>query len=294
MTESPSILIIASFMLKRTFIAVLCALDRAISAVIKGGFGLKDVFTLMNLAGGVVSLCFVALGNIRWASAAVMLGYLGDVLDGPVARWTGRTNKFGSELDTIADHLAQCVAPAMVVFLAFRPISLYLALGLAAAMMATGSIRHARGAAAHFDFDLCWNGLPRPVGAFIVLSFLNSSVFIKVPGGIWIGLGLVVGVSAMNLVSLPFTDLHGRMLQWYVITLVVSAFVTSIGAAIFLPQYFWDNVFFWVFGYACTSWIPLSREERRQFFDAARRWREELENSASGAGKGGAGPSGAV
>lgn len=247
------------------------------SFLVGGGFGLKDVFTLVNLMGGVVSLVFSTLGNVKYASVAVMLGYLGDALDGPVARLTGRQNRFGSELDTIADHLAQCVAPAMVVFVAMRPISFYLGLGLSAFMMTTGSIRHARGATAHFDFDLCWNGLPRPVGAFIVLSFLNSWVFSRVPRGIWFGVGLIVVVSVLNLVSLPFMNHHGRKLQPYVKTAVYSAFVTSFLAAFFLPKYFWDTVFFWIFGYACTSWIPLHHEERRQFFEAVARWRRALD-----------------
>ena len=74
-------------------------LDRLLNRVLGAGFGLKDVFTLVNLAGGVASICFSIAGDLFWASFIIMLGYLGDVLDGPVARITGRQNRFGHELE---------------------------------------------------------------------------------------------------------------------------------------------------------------------------------------------------
>lgn len=261
----------------RAAIAVVKALDRAIHFVIRGGFGLKDMFTVWNLVGGVASIVFSIQGEVRWAAAAVMIGYLGDVLDGPVARVTGRGNRFGSELDSIADHLTQCVAPAFVVFLIYRQLSWALAFGLGALMVVTGSIRHARSAAVSFNFDLCWNGMPRPVGAFIVLSFLNASFFTWLPGAPWIGVGLVTVVAVLNLISLPFMNHHGRKLQLYVKFAVISSFVVAIGLALFSPRYFWDAVFVIVFGYAWFSWVPLKKEERRRFFEEARRWRMRLE-----------------
>ena len=71
-----------------------------------GGFGLKDLFTIVNLVGGVASIAFVMAGNLWWASFAIMLGYLGDVLDGPVARVTGTIGLVSDQLSKIAGQIS--------------------------------------------------------------------------------------------------------------------------------------------------------------------------------------------
>ncbi len=259
-------------MLKR----ILLLLDGLLAAAIGGGFGLKDLFTLVNLAGGVVSIWLSFHGRVEAASAAIMIGYLGDGLDGPVARLTGRQNRFGSELDTIADHMAQCVAPAFVAYVAFRQLGELVGLGLAFLVVATGSIRHARSAAEHFAFDLCWNGMPRPVAAFLIVAFVNSHFRSLLPAGDWIGVGVVVAVSVANLLPIPFLSHHGRRLQWWVRTAIVASFALCILLGIFAHRYMWDALFVIIFGYSLTSWVPMSRQERAAYFQAARQWRRRL------------------
>lgn len=255
---------------------LLVPMDRLLARLLGAGFGLKDLFTVVNLLGGVASIGLAILGQLWWASFAIMLGYLGDVLDGPVARLTGRQNRFGGELDNIADHTAQCVAPAFIVFLAYRDLSLVAAFAGAALLVITGSIRHARGAAVRFEFDLAWHGMPRPVAAFLVIAFLNANLFTELPGGSYLGLALVLLVAVLNLVPLPFTNHHGRSLQWWVVASVVFWFVSATAVAVFWTRWFWDLIFVYVFLYATGSWVVMSREERRAFFTASRRWRDEL------------------
>ena len=265
----------------RLLSALLVPLDRLLARLVGGGFGLKDVFTIVNLAGGVASICFAIQGNLWWAAFAVMLGYLGDVLDGPVARLTGRQNRFGNHLDNIADHTSQCVAPAFVIFLAYRDVSLGLAFAMASLLIITGSIRHARGETVRFEFDLAWNGLPRPVGAFLVLSFVNSQLFHQVPAGRWVGVGLVALVSVLHLIPLPYMNHHGRPLQLYVKLVVIGWFAACAAAALFFTRFFWDVLLGCTFLYAAGSWIPMTREERRAFFVAARKWRQALDQNGS-------------
>ena len=82
-----------------------------------GPFGVKDLFTLVNLLGGIFAFHFVVVGNPTFAGYALLAGYmLGDTLDGPVARMTKTSNKFGSEFDTATDHFVQGIAPALVVY----------------------------------------------------------------------------------------------------------------------------------------------------------------------------------
>lgn len=267
--------------MRKQIAALLAPPDRLLAWLVGGGFGLKDLFTVMNLLGGVASICFAIQGDLWWASFSVMLGYLGDVFDGPVARLTGRTNRFGTELDNIADHTAQCVAPAFVVYLAYQGASVYLAFALAALLVVTGSIRHARGATLHFHFSLAWHGMPRPVAAFLTIAFLNSNLFQHAPGGFYVGIGLATLVAVLNLVPLPFLNHHGRRLQWWVILVVVFWFVSCAVVVMLARKWFWDLLFFYTLLYAVGSWVPMSREERSQFFEASRAWRAGLAKSGA-------------
>src|SRR5436853_2755156 len=113
--------------------------------------GVKDVFTTINCLGGAAAVCLCIDGRPFAAGIAVLLGYfLGDALDGPVARWTKTANEFGVEYDTIADHVAHCVAPAVITYTVYRDAALGLppaathaiAIGLAALLLVVGSVRH--------------------------------------------------------------------------------------------------------------------------------------------------------
>src|SRR5438552_5343206 len=82
-----------------------------------GPFGVKDLFTIVNLLGGIAGIYFVLEGQAQLAGFAAFAGYLfGDTLDGPVARLTRTSNKFGSEFDTATDHFTQAIVPSIIVF----------------------------------------------------------------------------------------------------------------------------------------------------------------------------------
>ena len=49
-------------------------------------FGIKDLFTTINLLGGIVAICLCIDGHPYAAGVSVMIGYLcGDTLDGYIA-----------------------------------------------------------------------------------------------------------------------------------------------------------------------------------------------------------------
>ena len=88
-------------------------------------FGIKDIFTTLNLMGGVVAICLCIDGEPYWAGVAIILGYgIGDTMDGWVARKLNSANEFGSEYDTIADHTSHVIAPAAVVYTVYRDVGL--------------------------------------------------------------------------------------------------------------------------------------------------------------------------
>src|ERR1044071_2628997 len=110
-----------------------------------GPFGLKDLFTLVNLMGGVFAVHFVVIGQPTLAGYALLAGYLlGDTLDGPVARLTKTSNKFGSEFDTATDHFVQGIAPALIAYAIYaRAGQTVTAVVLMALMITCATIRQA-------------------------------------------------------------------------------------------------------------------------------------------------------
>lgn len=256
-------------------------------------FGLKDLFTCINVLGGVFCVIFCIQDKPRYAAYAFLAGYfIGDALDGLVARATNTGNAFGREFDIIADHMAQCVGPAMIVFITYRDATLpgplhelfgatgSFAVGaaLASLLIITGSVRHARSAVASADFPMAYVGLPRTVSSFIIISYLNSSL-VQFEGALWGGVVLLILVAIANIVPLPYRTHRGRRLVWWVRLLVLGFFVTTGVALLFFRDHVFDVTLFWLFGYAAVGWFEMQPDELRDFFAHAREWSERVRSA---------------
>lgn len=243
-------------------------------------FGLKDVFTTINLMGGVVAVALCIEGEPFWAGVSVMLGYLcGDAVDGWVARKLGTSNEFGAEYDTIADHMAHCIAPGAIVYTVYRDAGLLdsalhnklLAIFLGGSIIVAASIRHARNIVAPVHFKGIWAGLPRSLLGFIPIGYVNASLAPHIVGGMWIGVVMIPLLGVFTLTRLPFPSHHlPRKHHWYVRILIAGFFITTFGILAVWPNFMFDVLFVWMFGYAMLSWIGLTVEERRAFQQAVR------------------------
>ena len=80
---------------------------------------LKDYFTLMNLASGFISILFAIDKKFMFASLFLLLAAFFDFSDGLVATLTKQGNKFGKELDSLADIVSFGIAPALFGYLYF-------------------------------------------------------------------------------------------------------------------------------------------------------------------------------
>jgi phosphatidylserine synthase len=237
-------------------------------------FGVKDLFTTANVLSGVFAIFYCIHGRPLAASYAFLVGYAADCVDGLVARATRSGNRFGAEYDTAADFVAQAVAPAFVVYTLYAQSAAklrvseqaaeLLGLGMASLLVVTASIRQARNTVRPVHVDFAWVGLPRNVASFVLLGFANSVLFSRLPGGLWLGVPLVLLVAAGELSSLPFMSHHGRRQFWYAKVLLIGFLTTTPLAVLLLPRYAWDVVFFWTAGYAGGSWSVMTPAERRQ------------------------------
>src|SRR5262245_3788395 len=249
-------------------------------------FGLKDVLTSVNALSGVVGIYLCFKGKPLWASYSFLAGYAADCFDGLVARATRSGNRFGSEFDTAADFVAQAVAPAFVVYTLYAQswerlgvsegVADAIGLVLAATLVLTATIRQARNTVRPVAVDFAWVGLPRNVASFVLLGFASSVFFSRLPGGLWLGIPLVVLVAAGELSNLPFMSHHGRKQFWHAKMFLIGFLTTTPAAVFFFPRYAWDVVFFWTAGYAAGSWTVMTADERRQVREAVAAAEEKL------------------
>lgn len=237
-------------------------------------FGVKDLFTTINLLGGVIAMCLCVDGRPYEAGIAVILGYLlGDTLDGYIARKLGTSNAFGAEYDTIADHTSHVIAPAVIVYTVYKDVGLVaapwdqvLAIGLAASLIVGVSIRHARNIVAPIEFKGVWAGLPRSVLGFIAIGYCNSTFAASAPGGWWLGVALMPAMAIATLTYLPFPSHRmSRGHRWYV-KIAIFAFLASSAYALLLRRELVFDVFtFWMVGYSFTGWLSMTRDERARY-----------------------------
>lgn len=242
-------------------------------------FGVKDVFTTINILGGVAAMALCIDGRPYEAGLAILFGYLlGDTLDGWVARKLGSANAFGAEYDTIADHNAHIIAPATVVYTVYRDAALLpgvwghvLAGALAASIVVAASVRHARNIVRPVKFAGIWAGLPRSVLGFLSIAYVNASLAPYAPGGLWLGVALIPILCWSTLTYLPFPNHHiARRHRTAARVAIAGFFVTTFGAVVVAPRFVFDILFFWMAGYSLGAWIALTAEERRAFRETVR------------------------
>lgn len=66
-----------------------------------------NILTLIGLAVSVVAGAVIGLDYLLFGGALVLVSGIFDLLDGPLARATGRTSKFGAVLDSTCDRLGE-------------------------------------------------------------------------------------------------------------------------------------------------------------------------------------------
>jgi phosphatidylserine synthase len=245
-----------------------------------GPFGIKDLFTMVNLMGGVGAIVLTVRGCFNQAGIALLAGYLlGDTLDGPVARRTKTSNAFGSELDTATDHFTQAIAPAVLVYAVYAHGGHGAAgVALMSVIVACATIRQALFSVAKMGDPLMYCGLPRTVSGYGSAAYVLSRFFFGAnPHPYATGAVLISAFALLNLFPIPYMTHRGRRrMQTYVRLLVLAFLVTPVAALVLAPRYVFDVLFIWMFGYAALAWLPIYPEEKRAFYARYRAWAQEV------------------
>ncbi len=242
---------------------------------------LKDYFTLGNLLCGFASVIALFRGHFEWACYLIYIGYVFDVLDGPVARLTKQFDKFGGFFDEVSDYITNSIAPSFIIYYAFVHHAGYhwlLAAVIGAFPFAFGTIRQAKSMETQLSYPCYWLGVPRPVLAIFILALLNSSVFsISVSPWREFGHGVaafaVVLMSILHLSKIPFVNHHQR--RWMTsLKFGALAFLAGSPIACFLgwvildwPGLVYDYLFFCLLAYLFVSWTQIPRVDRQRMRD---------------------------
>ena len=75
-----------------------------------------DIFTLFNVALGLISIVFAMSNNFDYAAYVLLVAVVFDYLDGKIAAVMQQQNSFGKELDSLSDTVSFGVAPAIFGF----------------------------------------------------------------------------------------------------------------------------------------------------------------------------------
>lgn len=133
-------------------------------------FVIPCLFTLFNACCGFLSLIKTLEGNYSAASYFIIVAVFMDMLDGRVARVLRSTSAIGMELDSLADAVSFCVAPAVLLYSGNNlntsvagviVLSLYLCAGLS--RLARFNVSEPK------PFFI---GLPTTVAAFCIAQFM--------------------------------------------------------------------------------------------------------------------------
>lgn len=128
-----------------------------------------NLVTTASLAAAFAALVLAAEGRLAGALVAVTVAAILDSIDGPLARRASAQSCFGGQLDTVADHAAFALAPALMLHQA--TLNAVPVAGFAACLVfvLAGAWRLARFASAEHDRH-AFVGLPLPPAGLLVAA----------------------------------------------------------------------------------------------------------------------------
>lgn len=156
-----------------------------------------DVFTLTNVAFGIISILFAIKGWYNTAAIMLVLAAISDYFDGKLAKITGQQNNFGRELDSLADTVSFGVAPAIF---GFMLIQTPLAVISFTIFLFCGILRLARYNIMNFKDS--FQGMPITLNGIIIplVYFLDAPI--KFYPYIYLVLGVLM-VSSLRIKKIP-------------------------------------------------------------------------------------------
>ena len=141
---------------------------------------LPSIFTLTNLLLGFVAIINILKGNYFISCYILLAAGVFDSMDGKLARILGIPTNFGREIDSLADMVSFCLAPALLVYALYTQnmpgISGEI---IASAPLIMGAIRLARFNINEDKPSDSFIGLPTPINALAIAALVLFIEHIK-------------------------------------------------------------------------------------------------------------------
>ncbi len=241
---------------------------------------LPNLLTTGNLFFGFFSIVKSMQGDFVWASGAILLAAIFDILDGRIARLTSGSSEFGVQYDSLCDLVSFGLAPAFLMYqfglnTVGRPgwIVCFIFLACGALRLARFNVQSSIGKA-NDDFT----GLPIPMAAGVIACFVGLMAELKVEDfgqQVWLlqkvcewitgesfHIGFLLSVAPLLAVlmvsnvryrshkSVKFRSIKPfRLLAILVVVVGVAAYKPALAGFIFFLVYALSGIIEWVFGW---------------------------------------------
>ncbi|MGB9665436.1 MAG: CDP-diacylglycerol--serine O-phosphatidyltransferase [Ignavibacteria bacterium] len=232
---------------------------------------IPNLFTIMNMFCGFLSVVNSSEGNFYYASVLIILAGIFDALDGLAARITKSASEFGVELDSLSDLVSFGIAPAFLIYKIQLYVFLEIGILISAFYLVMAAFRLARFNVQLVGFEKThFSGLPSPIGAMTVASFIltfyDNSIgqFAGKSGFYFVFIAIVIGflmVSKVRYEAFPKLTKEGLRqnlsLTIFMILSVILSIISEGKAIVFLLLIY---IFFGFFRSAVKSTINLFKE----------------------------------
>jgi CDP-diacylglycerol--serine O-phosphatidyltransferase len=175
-----------------------------------------DIITTMNAVFGILAIIFLLRvfpdGDITVGTTCIIIALILDGCDGAAARRFGSKHDRGKDLDSIADAISFCTAPAVLIFVVFYNGVIFSAQGIltivAMVLIATLGWRRL------YKFSLegyklkVFSGLPTPANALLLVMIAH----ILGPLGLWyIALPFAIIAAILMVSPVPYPKVRGKV-----------------------------------------------------------------------------------
>ncbi|MCX7641226.1 MAG: CDP-diacylglycerol--serine O-phosphatidyltransferase, partial [Elusimicrobiales bacterium] len=214
---------------------------------------IPSIFTIGNMACGVMALLNVANENFIQACYFLIGSYIMDILDGRIARMINAETEIGIELDSFSDLISFGIAPAYMIYefalkeygpFAYPVVLIYVICG--ALRLARFNLKSLYGDVSKTHFQ----GLPIPAAAGIIIFFVLSYSIIEnetptktikflsdqMPVLYSIFPFIMIAISLLMISSIPYVAMKSKNTFMVKSPIGLLATISTIFLIIFYPQ----------------------------------------------------------
>lgn len=188
-----------------------------------------DYISAMNGLSGFIAIILFVSGSLAVGSLFVMLSVLLDGLDGIIARRYGSSHKKGPQIDSVADTISFCIAPATALYSALSPSSesyspfIFLVMATSSLLVFTGIVRLGTFCDTGYEMEH-FSGLPTPAVAIFLTSLLLLSKIGNLSPYIEISSAFILSV--LMVIRVPYPKMRGK--NAYISAIPIILFMLSI------------------------------------------------------------------